>query len=470
MENRAVYVVLAVIVIIITIMVWNRKVDKYSLIHGCQTRFRNIADATERNLRVQECLGNQIMKYGGQQCTNDKDCQTQQVCVLGGYYTDKDGNVFPNPDVGTCMDENDPGAVQWKHRSGFHNPHLPDHHHDDPTFPYKLPSQLPTALHDREVSAPCLARCLSEHSNPAICKSVCGLPDRHDDPTFPYKLPSQLPTALHDREVSAPCLARCLSEHSNPAICKSVCGLPDHPSKCMSKCISEGTTVNACYGICDPSHPYRNIARRASGTDTGECISRCMTRGQSDLSTCQNMCGMPDVNLKGPGVACASRCISESDYEYGDTRNIAKECRTVCGLPNHPSACMRRCKSERGSAAECHGICDPPTPPDNGDDSPPSWAFTMSGEITPSKVENYGLKTCLPGMYWNAYGNGGRGGCENIYQGTSSSWYLNRQKPDADAEVSIPGTTLLGYGVGMTDPMDKPTGVTIASDPGYKKN
>ena len=430
MANGAVYVVLAALVIIITIMVWNRKVDKYSRIHGCQMRFRNITDATERNLRVQECLGHQIMKYGGQQCGNDEDCQPQQVCVLGGYYTGKDGNTFPNPNVGTCMDENDPGAIQWKRRSGFHRPHLPDHHHDDPTFPYKLPNHLPTALHGRGASASCVSRCLSERGDPATCKSVCGLPGP--------------PSA---------CMRRCKSERGSTAECQAVCN-PAPPV--------------------DPSHPYRNVAGRALGTQAGDCMARCTSEGWGD---CQNKCGLPDVNLKGPATACASRCMSESSqYGDGDYRNMAKDCRSMCGLPNHPSACMRRCKSEGGSAAECHGICDPPTypddgddsPPDNGDVSPPSWAFTMSGEITPSKVENYGLETCLPGMYWNAYGNGGRGGCENIYQGVSASWYLHHQKPDADAEVSIPGTTLLGYGVGMTDPMDKPTGVTIASDPGYK--
>lgn len=421
MVSGAAYVVLAALVIIITIMVWNRKVDKYSHIHGCQTRYRNILDATERNLKVQECLGHQIMKYGGQQCAKDDDCQQSQVCVLGGYYTGDDGNVFPNPNIGTCMDENDPGAVQWKRKSGFHRPHLPDHHHDDPSFPYKLPNHLPDALHGIGSSGTCVSRCLARGADPATCKSECGL--------------------------------------------------PGPPSVCMRKCLSERGTQVGCQAACnlappdDPSHPYKNATGGALGTQKGECLSRCMSE-RGDLSTCQNMCGLPNVNLKGPAVACASRCMSESS-QYGDySMDMAKNCRVECGLPNPPSACMRRCKSEGGSAAECHGICDPPTHPDD-DDSPPTWAFTMSGEISPSKVENYKSETCLPGMYWNSYGNGGRGGCENIFQGSSSARYLHHQKPDSNTEVSIPGTTLPGYGVGRRDPMDKPTGVIIDSDPGY---
>ncbi len=374
MVNGAVYVVLAAIVIIITIMIWNRKVDTYSHIYGCQMQCRDIADATDRNLCTQKCLGHQIMKYGGQQCAKDEDCQSQQVCVLGGFYTDKDGNVFPNPDVGTCMDENDPGAVQWKRRSAFHRPNLP----------YGNGDLIPP-------SSPCMSNCSAAGRSMAECQAICS-------------------------HVTVP--------HGHPS-------LPGHPSKCMSKCLAEGNSNVNCQTLCE--------------ADVGQYLKG-----------------------KGPAVTCATRCMSESG-QYGDyNMDMAKDCRIMCGLPNYPSACMRRCKSERGSAAECHGICDPPTQPDDGDYSHPSWAFTMSGEITPSKVENYGPETCLPGMYWNAYGNGGKGGCENIYQGKSSSWYLHHQKPDAGAEVSIPGTTLLGYGVGMTDPMDKPTGVIIASDPGYK--
>jgi hypothetical protein len=90
----------------------------------------------------------------------------------------------------------------------------------------------------------------------------------------------------------------------------------------------------------------------------------------------------------------------------------------------------------------------------------------MSGEITPSKIENYGYgeaETCPPGKYWNFYANK----CQPIFQGKSSAWYINHQKPDADPEVSIPGTTLPGFGVGKRDPMDKPTNVVIDTDYGY---
>ncbi len=427
MANEAVYVALAILVIIITVMVWNRKVDTYSRMGGCQVQCQR-KSGNDRNLCIQECLGHQIMRYGGQQCTKREDCQSDQVCVLGGFYTGENGSVFPDPNIGTCMDESDPGVIEWKRMLSHQRPHLPPH-------------------------------------------------DRPDDGyTFPYDL-SDVPDSLRGQGPAMTCAARCLSERGDPSICRDLCGIPSNPSACMRKCRSEKGTPEQCQGICnpappvDPSHPYRNVAGKALGTQKGDCLSRCMLEGGGDLSTCQNMCGLP--NLKGPAVSCAVRCMSEGQYGGGGGYSLdtAKECRNLCGLPNPPSACMRRCKSEGGSGAECHGICDPPTQPDdNGDDpSYPTWAFTMSGEITPSKVENYGYQSCPPGQYWNAYAGKGRGGCAKIFSGKSSAWYVNHQKPDEATEVSIPGTTLAGYGVGKKDPKDIPSGVFISSDPGYSK-
>jgi hypothetical protein len=194
-------------------------------------------------------------------------------------------------------------------------------------------------------------------------------------------------------------------------------------------------------------------------------MSNCIAMGKT-VSECQAMCGHSGIpgkledaaqhlRGKGPSVLCAAHCLSET----GDP----EECKSKCGLPNPPSACMRRCKSEGGNSAECHGICDPPSPPDDH----PTWSFTMSGEITPSKVENYGFQSCPPGQFWDAYANKGQGGCQKIFGGRSSAWAVNNQHPDEPTEVSIPGTTLPGYGVGKRDPKDKPSGVFISSDPGY---
>jgi len=333
MANEAAYVALAILVIVVAVMVWNRNADSYSRFEGCQSACRHEEGAANRDRCVQTCLGRRIMKYGGQHCSSDDDCQTDQVCVLGGFYTGKDGNVYPNLNVGTCMDENDPGVVQWKQKAPDRIPDLPSH---------------------------------------------------------------------------------------------------DRPGKCMSKCLSEGNSKAGCQVLCDPAPAFPGKLGDAAQYLKG----------------------------KGPSVSCASRCLSE--------RGDPSLCRSLCGLPGIPGECMRRCRSERGSAAECRGICDPPVEPDDDDNGDnPAWSFTMSGEITPSKVEGYGsYQACPPGQYWNAYAAGG-GGCANIFSGKSSAAYVNSQKPDKSAEIYFPGSTLPAYGVGKKDPKDQPSGVYISSDPGY---
>ena len=137
MANEAVYVALAILVIIITVMVWNRKVDTYSRIGGCQVKCQG-KSGSNRNLCIQECLGHQIMRYGGQSCSNDDDCQSAQVCVLGGFYTGEAGSVFPSSNIGTCIDQSDPGVIEWerKRMSSHQRPHLSsrDRHDNEYAF------------------------------------------------------------------------------------------------------------------------------------------------------------------------------------------------------------------------------------------------------------------------------------------------------------------------------------------------
>ncbi len=251
MANGAVYVVLAILVVIITVTIWNRqKVDTYSRIGGCQIQCQSETGDLKRNLCIQKCLGHQIIKYANQKCSKDDDCQTSQVCILKGFYTGRDGNVFPNLNTGYCMDENEPGAIQWERQSSFQKPHLPDHHHD-----------------------------------------------------------------------------------------------------------YDGSSI-------DPNHHHDDVT-------------------------------------------------SHSTY-----------------------------------------------------------TFNLTGDITPSKTEAFGPQVCLPGMYWNAYARskGGQGGqCEKIYQGRSSAWSVKHQQPDFPTDIDYPGTTLPGYGVGYADPFDKPSGVSISSDPGFNR-
>ena len=225
MANEAVYIALVALVIIITVIIWNRKVDNYSLISKCQMKCNTLVGEGERNLCVQKCLGHQVIRYGGQKCTRHDQCGSQQSCILKGYYTGESGNVFPMPNEGHCMDNNDPGVVNWKQISDNHS-YLPDDsdYPDDPT-----------------------------------------------DPTNPYS-----------------------------------------------------------------QYQYKKLAPLL-GTQKGDCMARCMSDGTGDLSTCQNLCGLPDYNLKGPTVDCAMRCMSE--------RGNPAECKSLCGLPNPPSACMRKCKS-----------------------------------------------------------------------------------------------------------------------------
>jgi len=333
MENGALYVALAVLVIIFTVMIWNRNTDGYSRIGGCQVQCQTLS-GTARARCIQECLGNQIMRYGGQQCSSDSDCQTEQVCVLGGFYTGEEGRVFPTHNIGTCMDQSDPGTVEWRQRSGFDKPPFPPH---------------------------------------------------------------------------------------------------DRPDSCMSKCLSQGNSKGECQVLCNPAPSPPSFPSKLG-------------------KAAQHLQG------KGPAVSCAVQCMNEGGYSM----DTAKNCRAMCGLPNPPSSCMLKCRAGGGSGAECHGICDPAPPPDD-----PTWSFTMSGEISPSKVENYRPQSCPPGQYWDAYVNKGRGGCTKIFGGRSSAWYVNSKKPDEPTEVSIPGTTLPGYGVGKRDPKDVPSGVFISSDPGY---
>lgn len=107
MANTIFYVVFGLLVVVITMMIWNRRVDNYAAVSRCQIDCQNIDDVTQRQLCVQKCLGHKVLSYGGQRCASDDDCNSNQVCVLGGAYSGGEMN-------GYCMDQNSPGTVIWE--------------------------------------------------------------------------------------------------------------------------------------------------------------------------------------------------------------------------------------------------------------------------------------------------------------------------------------------------------------------
>ena len=73
-------------------------------------------------------------------------------------------------------------------------------------------------------------------------------------------------------------------------------------------------------------------------------------------------------------------------------------------------------------------------------------------------VENFGTPiTCNPTDFFDE----AAGKCEARFQGPSSAWAVHHQRHIQHPEVWIPGSTTPGYGVGLTDPYDVKTNVTI---------
>lgn len=288
MENGALFVALAILVIIITVMVWNRNVDSYSRIGGCQVKCQGLSE-TDRALCIQECLGHQIMRYGGQQCSSDDDCQADQVCVLGGFYTGDDDSVFPNPNIGTCMNQSDPGVVEWKRRSNFHRPPLPPHHRPD----------------NEKDFGPCISNCLAMGKSASECQAICG----HSE--IPGKL-KDVPQYLRSKGSSLLCAAQCLSVTGDPEVCRSKCGdLPspppdDHPtwSFTMSGEITPSSKVeNYGFQSCPPGQFWDAYANKGQGgcqkIFSGRSSARAVNNKQPDEPTEVNI---PGTTLPGYGV------------------------------------------------------------------------------------------------------------------------------------------------------------------------
>lgn len=68
---------------------------------------------------------------------------------------------------------------------------------------------------------------------------------------------------------------------------------------------------------------------------------------------------------------------------------------------------------------------------------------------TPSPI------TCASGFFFNK----AVGRCESRLQGVSSATAIKLDRPGPTPYVTLPGSTMLGYGVGCTDPVNVPVDV-----------
>ncbi len=72
--------------------------------------------------------------------------------------------------------------------------------------------------------------------------------------------------------------------------------------------------------------------------------------------------------------------------------------------------------------------------------------------------ENFALpRTCTPEHYFNEV----RGRCEPRFQGVSSASAVWTSYPAPAPDVSLPGTTMSGYGVGYMDPVNVPVPIRL---------
>lgn len=145
----------------------------------------------------------------------------------------------------------------------------------------------------------------------------------------------------------------------------------------------------------------------------------------SDVYDCRKMCeNIMENTLRGK---CFQNCLDWRSLMYHDKSKSclsAEDCRPG-------DLCVDSAPYTGGKYGMCMSQTEPGVPRD-------------------SHKENYQRRSCSPGYFYNDIMNQ----CQPMWQGDQSAYYIRNEKPAPAPEVSIPGSTLRGYGTGSTDPYD----------------
>jgi len=155
--------------------------------------------------------------------------------------------------------------------------------------------------------------------------------------------------------------------------------------------------------------------------------------------------------------------LKDPREKYTDMYKCAKKCQNIMGNSAN-GKCIQDCMDHMsgnylagtshrycGSDDDCgkREVCVEPAPYTSG-----KYGMCMD-ENEPGVPKGYyreGFRgqRCPPTYFYNEVMNQ----CQPRWQGDQSGWYVSHERPGPEPEVSIPGTTLKGYGTGYTDPMD----------------
>ena len=178
----------------------------------------------------------------------------------------------------------------------------------------------------------------------------------------------------------------------------------------------------------------------------------------SDVFLCNKKCGT--IASATPRSECMQNCMNSSIGKT-QTANMYIPCSGDGNCSDENHVCVSPSYYGGGNQGYCMDANEPGIPKfkdrmrENYKRSQEQYHRSKSRILS-----DYSSETCLPGYFRNE----STGSCENRFQGRSSAIAVHMSKPVPGPEVTLPGSTFPGYGIGYFDPVDVPVPARLKTD------
>jgi len=177
----------------------------------------------------------------------------------------------------------------------------------------------------------------------------------------------------------------------------------------------------------------------------------------SDVFLCNKKCST--ITSATPRANCMQDCMNSF---LGETKlpNINIQCQRDGDCPGRDHVCVSPNYYGGGETGFCMDVNEPGVA---RIDNPSMREGFRQGFVNHRNTQllcTQSPQSCRPGYFYND----AVGRCENRFQGVSSARAVHMSRPGPKPEISLPGSTFPGYGVGYRDPVDVPVPERLNTD------
>lgn len=239
-------------------------------------------------------------------------------------------------------------------------------------------------------------------------------------------------------------------------------------SRCKMSCTSkEGLSHRLTMNTLLKDHAYErgyktpytqkwdyNLGQKENYTDAFKCNQYCNNvMGATPNAKCQQDCmnaSLGSTTMQQMTEKCSSDeecgpgmlCVNPGPYTGGSHGYCMSD--NEPGIPRGALPSLRREKESFGCPKGTIRVSPTQCVPDKYDPLVP---------LVPPGKEGFSLpKTCSPESFFNEVA----GRCEPRFQGVASARAVMMDRPGPAPDVSLPGSTMPGFGVGYMDPVNVP--------------